>query len=69
MTRPSLLTQLWQGGHLILGSQVDYALEYLELGGINEGLRSTQLKSTHPWPDWIIAVFLGGGKWSKGGRK
>ena len=38
MTGASLLTRFRQGRHLVMGTQIDYALEYLDLSGINVGV-------------------------------
>ena len=38
MTEASLLTRLRQGMRLVMGTRVDYALEYLDLSGINVGV-------------------------------
>ena len=38
MTGASLLTRFRQGRHLVMGAQIDYALEYLDLSGINIGV-------------------------------
>ena len=38
MTGASLLTRFRQGRHLVMGAQIDYALEYLDLIGINVGV-------------------------------
>ena len=38
MTGASLLTRLRQGRCLVMGTQIDYALEYLNLSGINIGV-------------------------------
>ena len=38
MTRALLLTRLRQGGCLVMGAQIDYALEYLDLSSINVGV-------------------------------
>ena len=48
MTGASLLTRLRQGWCLVMGTQIDYALEYLNLIGINVwGLRFHQGLSPH----------------------
>ena len=38
VTGASLLTRIRQSGRLVMGTRVDYALEYLNLSGINVGV-------------------------------
>ena len=53
MTGASLLTRLRQGGCLVMGTQIDYALEYLDLSGINIGV------FTFTWVFLPIAFIVG----------